>query len=110
MGLVLTGFLDSGPLKQLRTTLKQVDEAMNKFSGAGKRYVEFGVDPTKVADDAIPDDRKEETKERQDTDKDKWKYAQYKFSPPIAYYVEMPLVPCLNAGVPDPTSEICKLQ
>lgn len=110
LGLVITGFTDIGPLQELRTTLKQADELMNKFSGAGKRYVEFGMDPTKLVEDNIPDDRKEETDQPRITDPSKRKFKQYEFSPPIAYYVEMPLVPCMSLGVPDPTSEICKLE
>ena len=110
LGLVVTSFEDGKAVKELRTATKQFDDAMNKIFGGNKKYLELGFDPTKFADESIPDDRKEMTDEAQDTNKDKKKAAVYKFSPPMAYYVEFPYIPCMSAGIPDPAAEICKLK
>lgn len=110
LGLVVTSFEDATVVKDLRKATKSFDEALNKIFGGGKKYTELGFDPTKLADESIPDDRKEQTDEAQDTNAEKKKSTPYKFSPPMAYYVEYPLVPCLSAGVPDPASTICKLK
>lgn len=110
LGLVVTSFEDATVVKDLRKATKSFDEAIAKIFGGATKYTELGFDPTKLADESIPDDRKEQTDEAQDTNAEKKKSALYKFSPPMAYYVEYPLVPCLSAGVPDPASTICKLK
>lgn len=110
LGLVVTSFENTKKFDDFRKAAKKFDEALNKIFGGSKKYTEFGFDPTKVADDSIPEDRKEQTSLAQDTNPEKKKSAQYRFSPPMAYYIEYPLLPCLSAGIPDPASTICKLK
>lgn len=109
LGLVVTSFEDATVVKNIREATKKVDNVINTVFGTGNKYFETGFDPTKFADEAIPDDRKEETDENQDTDSSKKKVKDYEFVPPPAYYVEYPFSTCLSAGVPDPYSEICAL-